>query len=503
MMKKYFTVGFFTMILLGTICLFPQKIEAASKKVSSVTLNYNAYVLQPNQTIRLKSTCLPKSAKNKKVTWSSSRPSVAEVTVNGRVKAKKNGTTKITVKATDCSKKKAVCTIKVVKKIKKVKKIQISADAKIMKIGTQLKLQSNVKPKSATMKELYWKSSNEKVASITQKGVVKAKQDGKTTITAFAQDGSKKKATFRIEVKKMDSNVNAQKVTQIVLSDGVLNIKLRKKYVLKAEVLPVNATNKEIQWVSLNSAIASVSDTGEVSALAQGTTTIEARALDGSGIVAQCTVNVGEPEEVLANHHTMTQFIYELDRNAYEFKSVNTETNEEPTRITASEVAFSMFGFGFAVRNGITTNEQFYNFMNEICEKKALAVMGVENLSVKEHAVDFSSMVLKNNESEIKLSNIKILAQNNVVDVNGIATKASRIQFEVGNTGETLTLELYHNGNKIAIYRPTFSAPQFEFNIDNINYKYVIKMGRFFNSMAIGIMPIFPNFSKINMYNIY
>ena len=66
-------------------------------------------------------------------------------------------------------------------------------------------LKATVGPKSAGNKTVKWTSSNKKVATVTSKGVVKAKKEGTVTITATAKDGSGKKATCKITVKKAAS----------------------------------------------------------------------------------------------------------------------------------------------------------------------------------------------------------------------------------------------------------------------------------------------------------
>ena len=58
-----------------------------------------------------------------------------------------------------------------------------------------------VLPATADNQKVTWKSSNKKVATVNGKGKVKAKKKGKATITATAKDGSRKKVTFKIEVK--------------------------------------------------------------------------------------------------------------------------------------------------------------------------------------------------------------------------------------------------------------------------------------------------------------
>lgn len=84
----------------------------------------------------------------------------------------------------------------------KVTKVSLNKTKKTLKKGKTFTLKATVKPSDATNKKLKWTTSNKKVATVTQKGVVKAIKAGKATITATATDGSKKKAKCKITVKK-------------------------------------------------------------------------------------------------------------------------------------------------------------------------------------------------------------------------------------------------------------------------------------------------------------
>lgn len=87
---------------------------------------------------------------------------------------------------------------------KKVTSVRIKASAKKVKAGKTLKLAATVLPKNASNPKLKWSSSNTKYATVTSKGVVKAKKAGKgktVKITAKAVDGSGKKATIRIKIR--------------------------------------------------------------------------------------------------------------------------------------------------------------------------------------------------------------------------------------------------------------------------------------------------------------
>ena len=70
---------------------------------------------------------------------------------------------------------------------------------KTTKVGKKLTLKVKLTPSKAKTK-LTWKSSNKKVATVSSKGVVKAKKPGKAKITVTTANG--KKATITITVKK-------------------------------------------------------------------------------------------------------------------------------------------------------------------------------------------------------------------------------------------------------------------------------------------------------------
>ncbi len=80
--------------------------------VESVALSQTAATLRKGKSVTLKAGITPSNAKNKAVTWASSRPSVAKVSTKGVVKALKNGSTTITCQSKD-GKKTSKCKITV------------------------------------------------------------------------------------------------------------------------------------------------------------------------------------------------------------------------------------------------------------------------------------------------------------------------------------------------------------------------------------------------------
>ncbi|MDD2649344.1 MAG: Ig-like domain-containing protein [Eubacteriales bacterium] len=124
---------------------------------------------------------------------------------------------------------------------------------------TTLQLQTSSLPFDASQ-SVIWKSSNKRIATVNDNGLVTAGMNGRTgnvTITATATDGSKKKATFRLRVVRAVQSIQIR---------GTSTISAGSTTKLSAIITPSNATNRKIRWISGNIDIATVSKSGLVRA---------------------------------------------------------------------------------------------------------------------------------------------------------------------------------------------------------------------------------------------
>lgn len=86
-------------------------------------------------------------------------------------------------------------------------------------------------------------------------------------------------------------------VDSVELNVDILSLKVGETETLIATVLPADATNQAVTWLSSDSNIATVED-GVVTAVAQGTATIVVTTDDG-GHTAVCVANISAVEEVI------------------------------------------------------------------------------------------------------------------------------------------------------------------------------------------------------------
>ncbi len=173
--------------------------KSIAKLKATISLNVSGTIpLKTKQTFTPKVTM---GKGDKVVSWKSSNKKVASVGRNGKVKGLKAGkTATITVQLASGLKKSFK--VKVQKKnvaTKSLKVVNVSNGKKVsskvsLKRKQTLKLVATVSPITSKEKVKY-SSSNKKVASVSAKGVIKAKKKGKATITV--KSGKK---TYKIKV---------------------------------------------------------------------------------------------------------------------------------------------------------------------------------------------------------------------------------------------------------------------------------------------------------------
>ena len=202
MIKRFFALALAFAVAVSILTVPVQESYAAGGKVKTVAvtnLPAKQLTLKKGKTFTLKSKVTVTGKASKKVTYKTSNKKIATVNAKGKITAKKKGTAKIYVISKADKKKKCTVTVTVDTPVTKVK---LNKTKSTMTIGKKQTLKATVTPKKASSKAVVWKSSNKKVATVTSKGVVKAKKAGTVTITATAKDGSGKKASCKVTVKK-------------------------------------------------------------------------------------------------------------------------------------------------------------------------------------------------------------------------------------------------------------------------------------------------------------
>lgn len=241
----------------------------------SIKLSKTKVTLLSGKSTKLTVKLTPSNAN--KIIWQSSNPRIATVE-NGVVKANKKGQATITVKTTDGTNLSAKCTVTVKQSVASIK---LNKTLITNKKGSKVKLKATVKPSKADNRIIKWQTSNKKVATVNKKGNVKITGKGYAIITCKSADGSGVNGRCVVN--------NSSKAKSIKLNKTKLNVKANKAAKLKATV---KGKCKAVSFVSKNNKIATVNDSGVVTGIEKGKTTIIAKTMDGSKKSVKCTVTV-------------------------------------------------------------------------------------------------------------------------------------------------------------------------------------------------------------------
>lgn len=168
-----------------------------------------------------------------------------------------------------------------------------------VKEGQTLQMLAEVRPDTATNKNVTWESLTPEVATVDANGLVTAgevSEDTKVTIKAIAKDGSDISGTYEITVLNVVAPEEKNPVTDIKLSDGSLILATGESETLTYKTLPENPDPFEVEWSSSNEEIVTVNDKGVLTAnktkLGLATITVTVK---GTDIKDTCKVQVTKP----------------------------------------------------------------------------------------------------------------------------------------------------------------------------------------------------------------
>jgi len=300
-------------------------VEPKTVEPTSILLNIESVELIEGDSKLLTYVVEPSNASNKNVKWESSDASIVSVDQKGKISANKVGNVTVTA-ISEMGNKTASCSVIVEEKVILITSISLNKIELSLLEGDSEKLIAEIAPTNASNKNIDWKSSDETIAIVDSEGKVTALKAGVALITVTAR-GSDKKDVCSILV---EPKIVA--VTGVTLNKKSLTIIKGESDYLTAEVIPSDATNKEITWKSDNPEIASVDSNGKIMAYEIGSTIITATTEDG-GKKAQCEVNV---EVISVNGVTLNKTSLAIDVN----ESEALISTIEPTNATNKNISW-------------------------------------------------------------------------------------------------------------------------------------------------------------------
>lgn len=261
------------------------KVKVSAK---SLSLDKNVHYLKVNEQYALSAQLSPADAEET-VKWTTSNRNIAKVDANGKVKAVKRGTVKITATATNGLK--STCTIHV---INPTTSVQIK-NAGNLYLGKSRNLTAELSRNAYD--PITWTSDNPSVVSVSSKGKIVALSQGSATITATSYSGKSDSVKIYVRTK-------ATKVNLDVKSKKVL---LNESFTLNFNIVKPANCNDSVKWKVSNSkglsmTVSADGRSAKIVGKRKGTYTVSVTT--GSGKYASCRVTVVTPTQSLKINKT-------------------------------------------------------------------------------------------------------------------------------------------------------------------------------------------------------
>ena len=266
------------------------------------------------------------------IEWTSSDEEVVTVDATGLITAVGAGEADVTASAKDVN----ISSTTHVKVVITPTGVEAPETLELVTNGENSKnLDAKMTPEDATEVKLAYESSDESVATVDENGLVTAVADGECTITTYVvadapataetatqeaaavatdegtpTEGENSEATTDSEPVTVPDNLDSAfgvvpeglsattkvtvttKVEGITLdkTEGILNV--GNTVTITATVAPEEATNPAVTWSSSDESVATVDETGKVTAVAVGNATITATSEDDSSVSADYELTV-------------------------------------------------------------------------------------------------------------------------------------------------------------------------------------------------------------------
>lgn len=375
-------------------------------------------VIPVKKSAKIKVTVTPKNVKNKKVSLSISNEAVAKVKGDS-ITGLTPGDTVLTITSEEDPSVHIKYRVLV---IQPVSRITLSASANSVNVGESVNITADYKPDNASVKKVVWKSADERIATITEDGIVTGVKRGNARFTATADDGSKSRASISIKV--------TQKAENITINKEEATVDVGKSIVLKATVLPKDTDNKKVEWSSSDTSVATVNNQGRITGVSTGSCEITCTSLSDGAVQSKAKINVQQPVKSVKFDEAPVIYVNESGKLSWKVEPANAtnpaislkSANEKILKVEADGTITGVKA-GETYVNAVTTDGSnrrakikvvVYQHIKSVRMKRDTAYIDVKETDVVSALLDPDKYVNKNVFWEISDTSVASIKQDKV-----------------------------------------------------------------------------------------
>lgn len=251
--------------------------------VESVTLDPAEITLGIDKYETIQASVKPSSLNGVSLKWVSSNEEIVKITEAGRLSVTIQGVAGGSATISAINQDNVVVGFCSVTVLQPVEGMTLSEEEVTARIGDKVQLRATITPDNATNQKVTWKSSNTKVATVSDNGLVTMKAAGTASIICTSEDNPSVQAFCNVTVLKA--------VTKVELDIESKEMYVGENYRMTYLVSPSDASTPEVIWTSTNTAVVAVDGTGMLTAKGVGQAEIIIKTVDGS-YMDLCTIVV-------------------------------------------------------------------------------------------------------------------------------------------------------------------------------------------------------------------
>ena len=263
------------------------KVQEEVVKLEKIRASERNITIKEGEKKKINITFSPNNATNKGINWISENNEVATVS-NGTIYGVSSGNTIIKAISEDGNyEEKIAVKVNKIESSISLKDIKLDKTNVNIKVGESANIKVSYEPENATNKNISWTSSNESIATV-KNGLIIGKRQGSCEIYV--------KSISSGITKTIKVNVSNIEVSKIELDESNITIEVGESDILVKTIIPSNATNKNVTWVSSDTSIVRVNN-GTITGEKVGTAIVTARTSNGKE--AKCSVKVTAKKTVI------------------------------------------------------------------------------------------------------------------------------------------------------------------------------------------------------------
>ena len=299
-----------------------------------------------------------------------------------------------------------------------IEKIEVSLDNTTLQKGERKTLQVTISPSEASNHKVIYSSSTPEVATVDDQGNILALRSGTATITVKAEENE---VQGQIEIKVYS------KVTGISLDQQKINMQVGDTFKINSIIDPEDANNQEVSYTSKQEEIATIDETGIITAKKEGETTIVASSKEDLNLQAECKVVVVRKMEDSEIHFDSSLRVESLEISGLDVPN-NTVENIQALITTDLTV-------------------EFVNHQGELLTKDRLVGTG-SKIQIKENGEvlrEYQIILYGDSNGDGKINSVDLLVlQRHILEIEPlkeIYLKASNVR-KIGNRPTSVDLLL-------------------------------------------------------------